>query len=147
MKRRAEDKPDLSPHHGLCVAPPRVQDPSLDSPLDGFPLSLGTEWRVYRIRFLRPVRIQHLLSLARSQSRPGVATSITLTAISLAWGNSIPRSSSRPRRAMCTFHVIRCQEPRRGRSLFAPEGGVIQLSWAFHSVGIDPNLFQKAKDL
>ena len=38
MKRRAEDKPDLSPHLGLCVAPPRVQDPSLDSPLDGFPL-------------------------------------------------------------------------------------------------------------
>ena len=29
----------------------------------------------------------------------------------------------------------------------APEGGIIQLSWAFHSVGIDPNLFQKAKDL
>ena len=133
MKRRTEDKPDLSPHHGLCVAPPRVQDPSLDSPLDGFPLSLGTEWRVYRIRFLRPVRIQHLLSLARSQSRPGVATSITLTAISLSWGNSIPQSSSRlpPVGYHCTFHVIRCQEPRRGRSLYAPEGGVIQLSLGF----------------
>ena len=65
LERRAEDKPDLSPHRGLCVAPPRVQDPSLDSPLDGFPLSLGTEWRVYRIRFLRPVRIQHL-SLPRT---------------------------------------------------------------------------------
>ena len=145
MERRAEDKPNLSPHRGLCIAPPRVQDPSLDSPLDGFPLSLGTEWRVYRIRFLRPVRIQHLLSLARSQSRPGVATSITLTAISLSWGNSIPRSSRSVPSA--TFLVIRCQEPRRGRSLYAPEGGVIQLSWAFHSVGIDPNLFQKAKDL
>ena len=129
MERRAEDKPDLSPHLGLCVTPPRVQDPSLDSPLDGFPLSLGTEWRVYRIRFLRPVRRRHLLSLAQSQSRPGVATSITLTAISLSWGNSIPRSvRSAP---SANLPVICCQEPRRGRSLYTPEGGVIQLSLGF----------------
>ena len=129
MERRAEDKLNLSPHRGLYVAPPRVQDPSLSSPLDGFLLSLGTEWRVYRKQFLRPVHRRHLLSLTRSQSRQG-ALHLSLSQPYHSPGATLFHAQA-IRSSYATSRVIRCQEPRRGRSLYAPEGGVIQLSLGF----------------
>ena len=130
LKRRAEDKPDLSPHLGLCVAPPRVQDPSLDSPLDGFPL----------ISRHRVKGIPHTVSTAGTHTASTVPRTVPVT----PGGRYIYHSHSHITLlgqlystlepvglANAKFCVICCQEPRRGRSLYAPEGGVIQLSFGF----------------
>ena len=120
--RRGSDK--QSPHHSLCVAPPRVQYPAVYSPLTSFPSSLGSQWKVYLMQSI--LRKRHLLSFnAWHCHGPGTVH------ISLSQPYHSPGATLFHVVAQGTSSAIRCQEPRRGRSLYAPKGGVIRLSFGF----------------
>ena len=124
LKGRAEDQTNDLPIAVFASLHQECDIQRFHSPLTSFPSSLGSQWKVYLMQSI--LRKRHLLSFnARPSHGPGTLH------ISLSQPYHSPGATLFHAVSQGKSSAIRCQEPRRGRSLFAPEGGVILLSFGF----------------